>query len=62
MKTLAIIKTYHDDDLVNTTERIYDNLEDILDELDSQGIIYTRAATFANPVIDGQTVIINSLI
>lgn len=62
MKTLAIIKTYHDDKLVNVSQEIYDNLENILDELDNQGIIYTRAATFANPMIDGQTVIINALI
>lgn len=62
MKTLAIIKTYHDDKLVNVTQEIYDNLENILDKLNSQEIIYIRVATFANPMIDGQTVIINALI
>ena len=62
MKTFAIIKTYHDDKLVNVTQEIYDNLENILDKLDGQGIIYIRAATFPNPTIDGQTVIINALI
>lgn len=62
MKTMIIENTVYENSIVHTNEKIYPDLETALTEFDRQGKIYIRAATFPNPMIDGQTIIINSLI
>lgn len=58
MKTLVIEMILTDTSLVKAHEITVNNLDKYLEELNETGMIYTRLATFPNPEIDGQTVII----
>ena len=58
MKTLLIEMVVTDTGLEKDNEYITNDLDTTLNELDQTGTLYTRLATFPNPEIDGQTVII----
>ena len=62
MKTMIIENRVKGNKIVNTTEKIYPDFSAAYADLEKSGKIYIRTATFPNPMIDGQTIIINSMI
>ena len=58
MKTLIIEMLVTDTGLEKGNEYVTNDLDITLEELDRTGAIFTHLATFPNPEIDGQTVII----